>query len=307
MNHRPSSTTADTNPATDSSRSTDAERTRVILALIAAVVSISFAAIFFRKAETPAVLAAGVRLGIAALLLFPFTVRAFSRSVGLLWLLGAGAAYALHFGAWVASLERTSVAASVTLVTVTPLLLGLVGYLTGRDAPSGRQWLALGVAAAGVSLLGWSGSHDGSLIGNGLAILGAAAMAAYLFIGRRLAPSGIEPLALTGAAATTGAVALLSSAWALGYGISDVPSQGWLFLSLSALVPQLIGHTMLTWSLRHTSPTTVGLATLGEPVGSTLLAWLWLSELPTTITLVGCVITASAVGISLWPIRARRA
>ena len=38
------------------------------------------------------------------------------------------------------------------------------------------------------------------------------------------------------------------------------------YLALAAIFPQLIGHTLLTWSLRYTTPTVVGITTLG-PLG----------------------------------------
>jgi len=55
----------------------------------------------------------------------------------------------------------------------------------------------------------------------------------------------------------------------------------------------------LTWALRHTLPTTVGLATLGEPVGATTLAWLWLGEAIAPWTAAGCGLTLLGVGLAL--------
>ena len=48
----------------------------------------------------------------------------------------------------------------------------------------------------------------------------------------------------------------------------------------AACVPQLIGHTALTWSLKYATPTEVGLATVAEPVGASLCTWLIFSEVP---------------------------
>ena len=73
-----------------------------------------------------------------------------------------------------------------------------------------------------------------------------------------------------------------------------------LYVLLAALIPQLVGHSLLTWVLRHTRPTVVGIATVGEPVGATLLGWLWLGETVGPDVLAGCAIVVSAVALSVW-------
>ena len=275
-------------------------------ALIAAAVAISFAAIFFREAmPTHPLVIAGGRLLLAGALLSPFTVRAARagrfpshtrRAV-----LVCGAAYAVHFGAWVASLEVTSVAASVTLVTATPLALGIVAIVTGRDRPDRRHWISIALALVGLTLIGGADLGTDALAGDALALLGAAAMVVYLLSVRQLGDA-IEPWGFVGAAAVVGAVLLLATAAIAGVSFEATP-RALLFIALSALVPHLVGHTLLTWALRHTRPTVVGIATVGEPVGATLLAWLWLDELPSAQALAGCSIVVVAVALSLWRTR----
>jgi drug/metabolite transporter (DMT)-like permease len=274
-------------------------------ALIAAVVAISFAAIFFRLASpTPPLVSAGVRLLFAAGLLLPWTVRGLragrlSGPIGRAAVLG-GLLYAAHFGSWVASLELTTIAASVTLVTATPLLLAGHGLITGQDRPSPRLWMALGLAVVGVTTIGGTdlGRGGDALLGDGLALLGCAAMAAYLIVVRRLGPE-LDVLAFAGVATGVGAAALLTSSVLLGQHPwpESQAAVGWLLLS--ALVPQLIGHNLLTWSLRHAKPTIVGMATVGEPVGASLLGYLVLGEAVGPAAAVGCAITIGAVVLAL--------
>ena len=68
-----------------------------------------------------------------------------------------------------------------------------------------------------------------------------------------------------------------------------------------------MGHGLLTWSLRHTTPTVVALAILGEPVGSTLLAWAWLGEAAPAVVLVGCGVVLAALVLALSGPRRRAA
>ncbi len=221
-------------------------------ALLVAVVAISFAAIFFRLASpTPPLVSAGVRLLFAAVLLSPWTIRGamegrLAGRVGWTAVLG-GVLYAVHFGAWVASLELTTIAASVTLVTATPVLLAAHGLVTGRDRPTRSLLVALALAVVGVTILGGTDLGNGAraLIGDGLALVGCAAMAAYLIAVRRLGPE-LDVLAFAGVTTAVGAVCLLGVTVATG-GTPWPPTQaaaGWLLLS--ALVPQLVGHNLLT-------------------------------------------------------------
>ncbi len=282
----------------------EAPRARVGAALVVAVVAISFAAIFIRKAApTHPLVIAGLRLSIASVLFAWPTIRAWRRGrlpprvLGLAAL--GGLLYAVHFGAWIGSLSLTSVASSVTLVTATPLFLGVIAWMTGRDRPEPRLWISIALAAVGLALLGWNdfGVSISALGGDGLALLGSLAMAVYMLVVRR---EGVEldVVAFSGVAVAVGAVTLLVTAVLSGVPVTvaSPASLGWI--ALAALVPQLVGHTLMTWSLRHTTPTAVGVATVSEPVGSTALGWLWLGEKVGPLTLVGCGVTLLGVVVA---------
>ncbi len=219
------------------------------------------------------------------------------------WAAACGLLYAVHFGAWVWSLTLTSVAASVTLVTATPLALALIALATGEDLPAPRQRAALAVATLGVVVIGWADlslSAD-ALVGDALALLGALAMALYLLAVRRLGE--VDALAFMGTACGFGAAALGAVALAAGVSL-EVTGSALVYLALAAAIPQLIGHTLLTWSVRHVTPTVAGLATLGEPVGAAALGLIWLREPISAPTAVGCAITLAALALSLMPRRA---
>jgi len=279
----------------------------LIPALLAAALAVAFAAIFLREAgATPALVRSGYRLLIAAVLLIPMVVRG-ARSGRLRgvwgWAVLAGGLYGVHFGSWIWSLDLTTVAASVTLVAATPLLLAVIGVVTGRDRPERRLWLALGFGAAGIAVIGGADlSLSGrALGGDALALLGAAAMAGYLLLVRRLGPD-LEVWSFMGVACAVGAATQLVPAVVLGQDLT--PSQhdlGYIFLA--AVLPQLVGHVLFTWSLRHTTPTVVGLTILSEPVGATFLAWVWLGETVDGPVLAGCGLVLLSLALSLAPTR----
>jgi len=231
--------------------------------LAVGVIAIGFAALLIRlAAPTHPLVLAGLRLGIAACLLAPFTIGALrSGRLDMRALrLGAlgGAAYAVHFGAWVRSLELTSVAASVTIVTSTPLMLAVVALITGRDKPTRRHWLAIALGLA-----------------------------------------GLITMAFMGVPCTVGSLLLLGTAVIVHVPIEVPSTHALVFITLAALVPQLIGHGALTYALGSMPPTVVGMATVGEPVVATLLAFLFLGENVDAITALGCVITLGGVMVAL--------
>src|SRR5690606_27998737 len=106
-----------------------------------------------------AIVIAALRLGIAAPVALGTAValrreelRTVTRGEALL-LLVAGIVLALHFAAWVAALQRTSVVAGVVLVTTQPLFVGLAAWPLLGERPSRQLVLAIGVAALGAVLL----------------------------------------------------------------------------------------------------------------------------------------------------------
>ena len=281
------------------------EITRARLGLWIAVVAISFAALFFRgAAPTHPLIQASVRLILASLLLSPWLLRAWRRPDFSHQVIRAGVIcgfwYAIHFGAWVTSLTMTTVAASVTLVTATPLILGCIGFFTKVDAPRRVEWLGLGLGALGILVIGWDDlSREGSAWqGDLLAFLGAVGMAGYLLACRKVA-KGLDVLAFTSLATGVAAVLLAFAAF-----VAEVPFEvpGWrpfFFLLAAALFPQMVGHVLLTWASRVLTPVVVGTATLGEPIGAAVLAFVFLDEIPSPGVVLGSIITLSGLLIAL--------
>ena len=216
--------------------------------------------------------------------------------------LTCGLCYSVHFGAWVWSLGLTSVITSATLVTTTPLILGVIGAITGRDSPTPRLVLSGLIAAVGVAGFALEAAHStqDTLLGDALALLGALAMVPYLLLTRGLGSRlKLAPFSLY--ATGVGAIILwLTAGLTLSTEAFILPTGDPLWALLgAALIPQMIGHSALTLSLRHLTPTEVGIATLIEPAGAALLAWWWMSELPSLLTTCASIITLLGVSVAL--------
>lgn len=204
----------------------------------------------------------------------------------------AGFFLGLHFATWIASLSFTSVASAVVLVDTAPLFVALLAGLFLRERLGGWMWVGLAVALGGGVLIAVSDAGaDFSLTGTALqgdllALLGAAAVAVYMVVGR--AVQARLPFLVYITLVYTGATLTLWGAFFLfGVPLVTYAPPAYLWLGLLALVPQLIGHSAYNYALKYLPSTYVSLTVLAEPVGSIALAMLFLQEFPAPLTLVG--------------------
>jgi len=272
------------------------------------VLVISFGAILARLAQEgglPSLAIAALRLGIAALVVTPLawgqsrTVLQSLTRRQLALAAGAGFFLALHFAAWISSLETTSVASSTALVTTNPVWIALASFAFFGERTSRLTLAGIVVSLTGSLMIFWSDASAetggrAALLGCALALAGSWCFSAYLLIGRRLR-AGMPLTAYIWLAYGMAALFLLA-----GCGIAGVPLSGYrlpAYLAAlgMALGPQLLGHTAYNWSLRHVSTTFVGVVTLGEPVGSAFLAWCLFGEAFAPLQAAGFVLSLAGV------------
>ena len=248
------------------------------------------------------------RMTLASLVLLPMALatrrrefrRLAPRSVAPALL--AGLFLAVHFTAWITSLEHTSVASSAALVTTNPIWVGLATVVLFRERLARLTVAGIAISLLGCLLILWvdyqaggqlgaaAGAAGGAagtggrqpMLGNALALFGAVCVSAYLLTGRRVA-ARFSLLAYVTVVYGAAAAMLMLVALAAGVELWRYPASGWAALAGLALLPQLIGHTAFNWSLRRLSPTFVALSILGEPVGSAILASLLFAETPSAL------------------------
>jgi drug/metabolite transporter (DMT)-like permease len=270
-----------------------------------ALIVISFASIWIRWAEAPPISIAAYRVGLAAFILTPIALstrrqqlQALSRS-DLRYALLGGVCLALHFIFWISSLEFTSVASSVVLVTTNPIFVALGSYFLLKEPVTMSLTVGIAISLVGGVLIGYGDFLAGPnvLLGDGLALLGAVMASAYLLVGRRLR-AHTDLLTYIFLVYGAAAIVLLATALLLKQPLAGFPQETYLWLALLALGPQLIGHTSFNWALKHLSASTVAVIILGEPVGSTVLAYLLLGEPVTALKAVGGLLILLGIYLS---------
>ena len=250
------------------------------------VLSMSLAAIFIRLADAPPLTVAAYRMAIAAVVVgvASSAARGQFRSVQRsdLPLLGlSGLFLAGHFALWITSLSHTSVASSVLLVTTTPVFVAVVGHIYLADRLRWLTTLAVVVSMAGGIIItagDWV-EGDRRLFGDALALGGAIAVSGYMLLGRRVRAS-IPTLPYITVVYTVAAVALLVGAIGSGQQMLGLPAESYFWMAMAALVPQVIGHSLMNWALGYWPAVNVSLAVRAEPVLAALLAIPILAEIP---------------------------
>ena len=285
------------------------------LVLALALIGISFAGPLVRLSHAHPLTIAIWRIGfslvvIAAFLLGTGSWRQWRRldRRGIFLALAAGAMLAIHFWSWNASVSLTTVAASVVLVNTQPALVAVLSVAWLREPPSGRQWVGIAIAMMGALIVAWpdlvasgaGGALAGrALLGDLLALLGAATAAIYFVSGRRLrATLDIWPyVALV--YGTCFVVLVVFATLVRAPVLHQSPRELLIFLALAA-GPMLLGHTGLNWALRYMPAYVVNLTLLGEPVGATLLAAFLpgIRELPGMATLIGGLLILAGIYVT---------
>lgn len=277
-----------------------------------AVLAFSWAGPLIRFTEAPALAVALWRLLFSvAFLALVVSVRRegwapLARLSGRDWALagGAGVLLALHFWGWIASIQFTTVASSVILVSTQPLFVALLSGVLLGEHPTRGEWIGVSIAVLGAGWIGWGdiGLGRTALLGDAMALGAALLAAAYYIAGRALRRSldlwsyvtvvyGAAALVLLILAGGHPGVALVS-----GYETTD-----WLVFLALAAGPMMLGHTGVNYALRYVRAYLANLATLGEPIGATLIAWLLpaIAETPDLSTLVGGALILLGVGVAL--------
>lgn len=275
------------------------------------IVAISFASIFIKFCDdVPSIMIATYRLTISSIILLTIAkgrgirFTSFSKKQLLIGVLG-GFFLSLHFSFWISSLKFTSVASSVVLVTTNPIFVGLFSYLLFREKQPPELILGIILSFSGSVILaigdsglqGLSIQNPSFLLGDVLALLGAIMTSGYLMIGSKLRQE-MDVLSYVSVVYTFSACFLLIASVSWGIPFTGYKASSYLYMALLAIVPQLIGHTAINWSLKHLKTSMVAITILGEPIGASILAYIIFHETIESFQGIGIVLIFLAIIIS---------
>ncbi|MBW2532251.1 MAG: EamA family transporter [Deltaproteobacteria bacterium] len=275
---------------------------QVYVFLVIGLIAASQSGNIIRFGDAHPVAIAAWRLLLASALLAPLAGARLRQLATLstrevLLLLASGMSLALHFFAWIAAVQWTTVANAAVFFAINPVITAGLGFLFFRERVSRMLAVSIGLGLGGVAVMGIGDLRldPGSLPGDAAALVCSLLFTAYFLLGKRLRQSLHTSVYVTGiygvAAAFSFAVLLV-----LDLPIIDYDGRTWLCFVLMALVPTMIGHTSFNNAVRYIDAGRISTATLSEPLLAGLVAYLaWGETITWTVGVGYALISASVI------------
>ena len=291
---------------------------------------------FIQAESVSSLVIAALRLTLAAVILSPFALSrnrhelvSLNRKDAFLAVL-SGILLAVHFATWITSLEYTSVASSVVFVSTSPLWVALIAPIAIKENVPRGVLFGMLIALVGGVIIGISDSCELQIntfkalgrnadlltnskylycppynqfvggdvfFGDCLALAGAISGAGYILFGRKLREK-MTLLPYIFVVYGISAVVLIIVMFVSGASPYGYSPRVYYLIILLAVVPQLIGHSTINWSLRYLSAAYVSITLLGEPIGSAILAYIFLSEVPSGLMIFGAILILLGIFIT---------
>lgn len=267
------------------------------IAITIGVLAVSTSAIFVRLADAPSSIVALYRLVFAVLLMLPLVLIKFRHELGniskrdLLLSTASGIFLALHFILWFESLNHTSVASSVVLVTTQPIWAFIGGYLFFKERFTSGAVISLVIAFVGSVIISWGDFQISgmALFGNFLALMGAIAVTGYFLFGQTVRQR-LTLIPYTFIVYGISSITLIIYNLILNEPFTGYTTDTWLYFLALAIIPTFFGHTLFNWAIKWVNASTITMGILFEPVGASILAFFLLDELVTWSQFLGGVI-----------------
>jgi drug/metabolite transporter (DMT)-like permease len=263
------------------------------LALLFSIASGAWAVILIRLAQgegIPSLFIGAFRLTLAALILAPLVLRNYGTYIRQLtrsdWLhvSTSGVLLALLFASAAVALEHTTVLITAVLFAINPLWIALLemGFL--KTPMKQSLWLGMALTLAGSVVIALSGETtfdlgSNPLLGAGLALAGSLAVAFYAIVGRKVRHR-IPLLPYMWLVFVTGAVSATLFLLVSGTPVGGYSAQGYIWLMLITLIPQLINHVSYNYALRHLPATYCSIFGQLEVLLSVTIAYFLFREVP---------------------------
>lgn len=177
------------------------------------------------------------------------------------------------------ALELTTVADVTLISSLTPIVVGLMAVpLFGeRPGPGFRLGSAAAIAGSLIVVIGGSVGDIGEPRGMALA-LGNVVFFSIFFVTSKQSRSHLSVLPFLIGTMLIAAVFVSIYSALTGEAVMIVTKRDIVLCAVVALGPGLIGHALMTWSLRFVPANIPPVMRLSQPVLASLLAWAWLGE-----------------------------
>ncbi|TFB13228.1 EamA family transporter [Filobacillus milosensis] len=271
------------------------------------VLSVSTSAIFVRLADAPSSIIANYRLLLAVLIMLPLVLLKYRKELTQIskkdWLFStaSGIFLSLHFIFWFESLNHTSVASSVVLVTTQPIWAFIGSYFFFKERFTSGAVISLIIALTGSVIISWGDFQISgmALFGNFLALMGAITITGYFLFGQNVRQR-LSLVTYTFVVYGISSITLIMYNIILNEPFFGYSSDTWLYFVALAVIPTFFGHSLFNWAIKWVSASTITMGILLEPVGASILAYYILDELVTVPQFLGGTIVIFGLALFIF-------
>lgn len=291
-------TTTD-HPATDTVSS---EKAIGIAAVLGATVFWSFGSVLGKAADVSGVVLGFWRMWIATglmTLIVLVTRRMPSRDdIRRTWVLGV--LFGFNIVTFFITLEYVTIAVALIIGSLTPVVALPIAVLFMGERLTWIKVLCALAATGGVvaAVLTVPPTDDGSntAVGYVWAVASLLIWVVYLLVNKRVR-ANVETVRLMWVLSFFGALTVTGIALVVRPDLGEMQGTDWLWVSLLAAGPGIMGHGLLAWAQPRVDSSVSSVLIQAEPVGATIAAWVFLGE---TVSLaqavsMGVVVVALAV------------
>ena len=201
----------------------------------------------------------------------------------------SGAMWGVMFTCFMLALTRTSVANTLLVMSISPLLAALLGRVVLGARLSAATWVAIVMAGLGIWWMVHEGVNADGLAGMAIALAVPVAAAINIVTLKRIhADVDLAPAVLVGAILCCAATAPL--AWPF-----EASGRDLALLALLGAVQLAVPCFLMIRAVRHLAPHEVALISLLEVVLGPIWAWLGAGEAMPAATMQGGVIVLAAL------------
>ena len=276
------------------------------LQLLLSVLGMSTSVIWIKGGSTHPFIVASLRLLVACVFLAPVYLRDLARHrEEYSWSHVArtvlpAVVLAAHFLSWTAGARMTGSAQASLIVNMVPVVMPfLLLHVTGERV-NRLEVIGTALAIAGVLVLTLRDAlSGGDAMGNVVCFVSMLLFALYIALGRRNRDFPTVWLYVVPVYLLAGLVCLAASLPWLG-GFEAGSGREWSMIIGLALVPTIIGHSLLNNAVRHFRGQIVSLATVGQFVFAGVMGWVFFRESPSPVFYAASALVVGGIAIVIF-------
>lgn len=282
-----------------------AARRNPVGAVVFGVMLFSFGPVMVADATVSGPVFSFWRLWIGVVLLGLATIwycrsRGWPTLEGWRWAAASGLAFGFHQLTFMTALRLTSVVDVTLMNTIAPILVGALAIPLFGERPGARfrLWSVVAIAGTVIVVLAGSSGPEGDPFGMFLAALNVVGYSLY-FVWSKQARDKIDTVPFLFGTIVFAALSVTAYVVLAGEPLGSITAHDLLLCFGVALLPGIVGHFSVTWSLRWVPANIPPVIMLGIPVLSGFMAWVFLGQAVHVAQVVGGLLTLAGVAGAL--------